>query len=469
VIQDEISEISETGITVKSEVISSGDYETEDFGFVIGENPIPVLTSRKISLKAVQDNPDNVTFRIDNDLATGRKYYIRAYIKTNSYLIYSNEKSFYSKGSMTPRIDHLSVTSGIPGTVVTITGDYFSETKGNNIVHFGELRANIVSENRNTIVVQCPNNKATVEVAVSVQVAGHSGFATPAFTLVYPWTPLADFPGGARFWSSSFTIGANGYVTLGMTNAGNYATKELWEFNSGTNLWQELPPFPGDARNLAIDFTIGNSGYIGLGAGANVATLTDLWEFNPIANSWTKKADYPGSTFSDHVYPHFVINDKLYMYTGFNKFELWTYDPGMDQWTQLPTDDRMKTHYITEGFSAGNSGYFIEQTGSDWGARTVILWQYNPVINEIVKIDSIPTVSTYIEPCSFNIGRKLFLSGRDKLLIEYDMDSKLTFYHNHPSDHEMFNFRMVFNDKAILNSSETTQVNEFNSAATRIK
>ena len=49
VIQEDVSEISETGITVKSEIISSGDYAIEDFGFVISEESKPVVTDRKIS------------------------------------------------------------------------------------------------------------------------------------------------------------------------------------------------------------------------------------------------------------------------------------------------------------------------------------------------------------------------------------------------------------------------------------
>ena len=465
VIQEDVSEISETGITVKSVIISSGDYAIEDFGFVISEESKPVVTDRKISLKAVEASPDKITFRIDNALGKDQKYYIRAFIKTPGYLVYSNEKAFYSKGSIMPRIGHLSKTSAIPGDVVTIAGDYFNESPGNNVVRFGDVRARIIYEKRDTIIVQCPETKATKEVAVSVQTAGQTGYADAMFTLVNPWTPLADFPGGARFWSSSFTVGTKGYVALGMTNDGNYASRELWEFNSGTNLWQELPPFPGNARSNAIDFSIGNYGYIGLGVGNLVETYSDLWEYDPQANGWTKKADYPGATFNDHTYPHFVINNTLYLYSGFNQYEFWTYNPVQDQWRQLQSDAQMKNHNITEGFSAGNTGYFIEISGTGWDPKTLVLWQYDPLQNTIFKTDSVPLGSYWAEPCSFNIGRKLFISVRDRLLIEYDMDSKLAFTLAHPSDHEMFNFRMVFNSKAVLNNSETPVVNEFNSAA----
>ena len=464
-ILSEITEITETGVTVNAEVISTGEYTVGDFGFVISTGSKPVITDRKISLKSVLKSPDKMSFRIDNDLYTNERYYVRAYIQTASQLVYSNVQTFDSKGSMNPRIDRLSMTSGIPGNLVTITGNYFGEIPGHNIVRFGNLNANILRQCRDTLVVQCPNTPATKTVSVSVEVAGHTGDASSLFDLVNPWTPLAGFPGGARFWSSSFTIGTSGYVTLGLVGVDIYATNELWEFNSLTNQWQSVAAFPGTVRGKATSFAIGNSGYVGLGLGMGVTRFSDLWAYSPQTGSWAKKADFPGSTFWEGNYPHFVIDNKLYLYTGFNTYELWTYDPALDIWTRLPTDDRMKNHNITEGFSVGNTGYFIENSTGKGSTVTFQIWQYDPSLNKIMPVDSVATASYFIELGSFNIGRKLFLSARDHLLIEYDMDSKLLFYHNHPSEKDMFNFSMVFSAKAIVNNIETPDVIEFNSAA----
>lgn len=463
IILDKVSDISETGVSVYAEVISSGEYSIDDFGFVISTKTKPVITDRKISLKSVQSNPDKLPLRIDNDLVAHEQYYIRAYIKTDRYLVYSNEESFNSMGCMTPRIDHLSITSGIPGNVVTISGNYFSETPGHNIVRFANVKAPIIREFKDRIVVQCPNTSATQEVPVSVEVAGQTGYASAKFNLVNPWVPLADFPGGSRFWSSFFTVGNKGYITLGLTDVNSYATKELWEFNSLTNQWGELTDFPGQERGKAIAFTIGNSGFVGLGLHSSSALnneLTDLWEYNTQSNTWLKKADFPGSTTG--IYPHFVIDNKLYLYTSFNSHEFWSYDPGMDIWTELPSDPQLLQLTINEGFSVENTGYFIEKTGVPWGIIGLTIWQFDPLKNTFFKIDSLSTNSIYIEDCSFNIGKKLFLSARYRALIEYDMDSKLFFYHNHPSDHQRFNFSFVFDNKAIVNNSETPKIFEFN-------
>jgi hypothetical protein len=468
VILDELSGIDGTGVTVNSEVISSGEYAYMDFGFVISAETPPEISDRRISMKSVQDTPDKMTLRIDNDLATYKQYYIRAYIQTDSLLVYSNERSFMSLGCMVPRIDHLSVTTGIPGTVVLIAGDYFSETPGHNTVRFGEGKATILQESRDTIVVQCPNTTSSGQVPVSVEVAGHTGFASTAFTLVHPWTPLADFPGGSRFWSSSFTVGNNGYVTLGLTGVSTYATKELWEFSNVTGQWRELPAFPGQERGEAVSFAIGNSGYVGLGLKSSKGSydlLSDLWEYNTTTNDWTRKADFPGSTNLASIYPHFVIDNKLYLYSAHNSYELWTYDPGLDTWAQIPVDTRMRDLDLREGFSRGNTGYFIEISGGAYNLKKISLWQFDPVQNRIFKTDSAQTSSGYINRCSFLIGNKLFLSGGNYFLIEYDMESGLLFNHNHPAAYSSFNFSMVFNEKAVVNNIESPEILEFNTAA----
>ena len=99
---DEVTEITTTGVTVNAEVISTESYDVVDFGFVLGKNPKPDLTDRMISLSPYQSSPDKITYRIEDGLKIYVLYYIRAYVKTGNLVVYSNERSFFSQGSLSP-------------------------------------------------------------------------------------------------------------------------------------------------------------------------------------------------------------------------------------------------------------------------------------------------------------------------------------------------------------------------------
>jgi hypothetical protein len=65
-----------------------------------------------------------------------------------------------------PTIASITPTTGVVGTTVTIKGQYFNTTSQNNLVHFGIVKASVVSSNDSTIVVTVPNGAITDNITI---------------------------------------------------------------------------------------------------------------------------------------------------------------------------------------------------------------------------------------------------------------------------------------------------------------
>src|SRR5690606_7173913 len=93
------------------------------------------------------------------------------------------------------------------------------------------------------------------------------------------WTPIAEFPGEARYSAVGFSVDGKGYVGLGYN--GTNALSDFWEYDPTTDTWTDLTtslPVDG-ARYGAIAFALGNHGYVGLGSTENSKNLSDIYKF----------------------------------------------------------------------------------------------------------------------------------------------------------------------------------------------
>lgn len=103
---------------------------------------------------------------------------------------------------------------------------------------------------------------------------------------------MANFPGGPRYASTSFTIGDKAYVGLGVLS--DTSLQDFWQYTPANKKWIRKKDFPGGARVAAVAFTISGKGYVGTGQTNTTAGVEDFWEYDPSTDSWTKKADFPG-------------------------------------------------------------------------------------------------------------------------------------------------------------------------------
>jgi N-acetylneuraminic acid mutarotase len=269
------------------------------------------------------------------------------------------------------------------------------------------------------------NNKAYVGLG-----AIHDGTRLSDFweynPLTNKWLKKADYPGGGRYAATAFAINGKGYICLGIDEDGNN-TNDLWEYNPDSDTWLRKANFPDLARYGASCFVIGDTAFIGTGSfGVAQEYLFDLWMYVPRTNKWSKKADFPGykrchaSAFSignfgfmgsgllDNNTPtkdfwkynpqtdswtrcadlpdqprlgciSFVINRNGYLGLGFDQKKdynnFYKYDPVIDSWMEIVTDNNIIERRGSVGFSIGTVGYFA--TGETKNGLMPDLWAFN--------------------------------------------------------------------------------------------
>jgi hypothetical protein len=92
------------------------------------------------------------------------------------------------------------------------------------------------------------------------------------------WVQVANFPGSARYSTSAFALGPEGFICCG-TDGGYKA--DLWEYSTTYNIWAQRADMSGEPRRSAIGFSIGSKGFVGTGLSVS-GSKRDLYEYTPL-------------------------------------------------------------------------------------------------------------------------------------------------------------------------------------------
>lgn len=181
--------------------------------------------------------------------------------------------------------------------------------------------------------------------------------------------------GGIRGWAFAFTIGPKAYVCGGANGDPSNLMKDLWEYNSDSNVWTKKADMP-KALDGGFAFSLGGKGYIGCGFNGTYM-VSDFYEYDPEKNEWRALNDYPGGML---LFPSsFVINEKAYVVGGAGTAEtgsLYRYEPSTDTWTSL-ADFPGELRQAGAAFTLANIGYY---GGGMQGYTTTFrdIWSYDP-------------------------------------------------------------------------------------------
>jgi len=260
------------------------------------------------------------------------------------------------------------------------------------------------------------------------------------------WVQKADFGGGKRHATFSFSIGNKGYVGAGQDTTNFHQFIDFWEYDPSSDIWTQKANYGGGATYVCVGFSILNKGYAGLGSNNHFE------EYDPSTNTWTAKANYPAANYYRSV--SFTIGNFGYVCTGNYSAYLWEYDPSLDLWTQknnfpvvgrsgaigfsigakayvgcgissslnlyndfweydtLTNSWAQKANLLgparcdAAGFSICNKGYIA--VGDLLTGYLTDLWEYDPVANQWAQKTNVPG-PVRDEPAYFVIGDKAYL------------------------------------------------------------
>ncbi len=110
-------------------------------------------------------------------------------------------------------------------------------------------------------------------------------------TISNAWSQMATFPGTARYDVSAFVIGHKAYIIEGNPGGPPYLS-DVWVYDAHTNAWKQLNNFPVANLEGVVSFSIGNHGYAGDGY-YNPGCSTSMFEYDTTSDTWTPIAPIP--------------------------------------------------------------------------------------------------------------------------------------------------------------------------------
>ncbi len=220
------------------------------------------------------------------------------------------------------------------------------------------------------------------------------------------WTLKATFPAHGQYSASCFAIGNYGYTGLGNPSGGASGPFDngWYRYNPTTDVWDTVASFPGAARWATSGFTDGTNGYVGLGVDNSLTepNYNDWWQYNPTTNTWTQKSNIPGTR--RFYCAGFVINGKIYVGAGqihdFSNLPsdtMFKYSPGTDTWSSI-ANYAGGLRFAAKGFAIGAYGYM--GTGNDDTNDHNDFWQYTPQDVGIDEASASPEITIYPNPAS---------------------------------------------------------------------
>ena len=386
-------DISPTGVTFSADIISHGSIDIEDYGFIW-------RTSKDTFQVSLSDkNLENgFEFRVYSDWEKGRQYIYRAFIKTRDLLVLGHEISFISQGGKVPEISNFYPKEGFDGTLVTLTGHYFSYHADRNQVFVHGQEAEVVFADGDSLVFKIPQTSYTGLTDISVQVGSQQVAASAYFDIQGPeitsisakeghsgnyatlhgkyFTPNGDstevFFGEYKAKTievsdqevkvvvpvPAYSLLADLSVTVRVING--LKTTELSTPYTIKKSWESKTAIPFSSSVPHESFTYQQKGYI-----LNRYTKI-LYQYDPTTNAWNADSSYPGDDEENNLF--IPVGNKVLKMGGYTNSGLshtcWEYYFDTKQWKQK--SDIPFGFYKATYFLLHNKYYIITDQGEVW-------------------------------------------------------------------------------------------------------
>jgi N-acetylneuraminic acid mutarotase len=458
-----VSNVSEQGAQVNGIVTYKGKGNSI-IGFVwdTGNNPV-IKTSSKVFIDQFSEGP--ISFDITFDLLENQTYYVRAFGQSGNEIVYGDEVSFESLGSLGPSIENFTPTTGKRGTTFQVNGNNFTGQPLNIVAMLNGAQVEVLEANPNQLTVRIPDNfHISGKVKLSVKVAGREAISNDFFTIEGPI--IDDFTAKSGIGGDSVKITGKNFgpsISSNVVKFGNELAKVLkatplelivlvpYQLTGGSHLvnvtvenittqsqsnFTALQPwslvtatsnFPF-GRERAITFNANGVNYYGLGSVNNdyFGLRNDFWKYNAENNTWSKLADYPFEASSACF--GFTIGLKGYVGLGWNEVnsvftepkKVWEYDINSNLWFQksdFPGDGR----FYPASFVINGEAFVGLGTGL-YSFKD--FWKYNHVNDSWQRLTDFPGSGGAVVGSAIVINSKAYLCI-GKQLWEYTPENDL--------------------------------------------
>jgi hypothetical protein len=202
----EITMASDTGAMFNGEFLTvPGNCEIEDYGFLWSDAKDFTSYYEKLSLGKFSHNTKFKAFA-NRALIEGKTYYIKAYAKINSTIIFGNELTFKSLGCHAPVITSIFPASGSWGDTITIKGKYLSTIENQIRVYFNNYQTIILHNPTDTLTkVILPYNLDSTKNRISVKYDNVIYPSNQIFTL-NPKIKITSISPNSGQWNSLIRI-----------------------------------------------------------------------------------------------------------------------------------------------------------------------------------------------------------------------------------------------------------------------
>lgn len=309
--QPEILNVTEKGISLQFNFKSCGGMPVEEYGLVWYNAEDSVLLNNCVkSIAGKPSGEDNVRFELNSCLPEYSTIYIRAYIKVQGQIRYSQFVSAKSKGCVAPVIGRLLPEHPLASQQIKIEGANFARTNNASYlrVSVNDFQVNPDSVTEDGIYLTLPGEyfesyHFSYEMTLKIILFGKEFSFDKKWTLANPWRNIQmsdNFPYSFSFGNGTATSFNNtGYVLFENQN-------NIYSYDASANSWSvsEMPFYVG---KINFCFNANNKIYI-FSQGVLYSRSVD-------GGDWTRTTSYP-SKYPEKNRPFFYFRDN-WLYIGF--------------------------------------------------------------------------------------------------------------------------------------------------------
>ncbi len=206
-------EVTDNGVKFQTILVKLPKSTIVDHGFIWSQNENQLIITNvenKISLGALSSPNAPYIFNgeVTSRLTKDKIYYVRSFIQTSDYVMYSNTISFYSLGTKGPLLEDFNPKVVDLGDTIEITGSEFGISTTNVEVLIGSIKARIITISNSKLTVIVPAQIEAEESLLSVSTNKNQSVFSDKLVLKKPRI-ISFFPETMKLTDTLYINGEN--------------------------------------------------------------------------------------------------------------------------------------------------------------------------------------------------------------------------------------------------------------------